>query len=75
MIYGCLIAAMSIGATPQVKVALDSTTLFIGDQTGLHIEVVHNANEQVQMPVYGEELMPGVEIVDRTGIDLSLIHI
>lgn len=72
MIYGCLIAAMSIGATPQVKVALDSTTLFIGDQTGLHIEVVHNANEQVQMPVYGEELIPDVEIVDRTGIDSTL---
>ena len=69
MIYGCLVAALSVGAVPQVKVSLDSTTLFIGDQTGLHIEVVHEASERVQMPVYGEELMPGVEIVDRTGID------
>ncbi len=56
-------------ATPVIHVTIDSTTLFIGDQTDLHIQVTHTPNEMVQMPVYGEQLIPGIEIVDRTIVD------
>ena len=43
--------------------------LMLGDQTDLHLQVTHEASEQVQMPVFGENLQDGIEIVDRTSID------
>ncbi len=52
-----------------VSAAIDSTTLMLGDQTDLHLQVTHEASEQVQMPVFGETLQPGIEIVDRTIVD------
>ena len=56
-----------------VSATLDSTTLFIGDQTDLHLRASCEVGEQVTMPVLDKELIPGVEIVDRTIVDtLSL---
>ena len=56
-----------------VSATLDSTTLFIGDQTDLHLRAIGDMGEQVTMPVLDKELIPGVEIVDRTIVDtLSL---
>ena len=56
-----------------VSATLDSTTLFIGDQTDLHLRATGEVGEQVTMPVLDKELIPGVEIVDRTIVDtLSL---
>ena len=52
-----------------VSATLDSTTLFIGDQTDLHLRAIGEAGEQVTMPVLDKELIPGVEIVDRTIVD------
>ncbi len=56
-----------------VSATLDSTTLFIGDQTDLHLRAIGEVGEQVAMPVLDKELTAGVEIVDRTIVDtLSL---
>lgn len=56
-----------------VSAQLDSAQLMIGDQCGLHLQAVAENGEQVQFPVYGEQLIGDVEIVDRTPIDtLSL---
>ena len=56
-----------------VSATLDSTTLFIGDQTDLHLRAIGEVGEQVAMLVLDKELIPGVEIVDRTIVDtLSL---
>ena len=56
-----------------VSATLDSTTLFIGDQTDLHLRAIGEVGEQVTMPVLDKELIPGVEIVDRTiGDTISL---
>ena len=52
-----------------VSATLDSTTLFIGDQTDLHLRATCEVGEQVTMPVLDKELIPGVEIVDRTIVD------
>ncbi len=54
-----------------VSASIDSTTLMIGDQTAMHLQVIQDKNDKVQMPVYGEWLIPGIEIVNRTGIDSS----
>ena len=52
-----------------VSATLDSTTLFIGDQTDLHLRATGEVGEQVAMPMLDKELIPGVEIVDRTIVD------
>jgi hypothetical protein len=45
----------------------------LGDQTDLHLQVTHDATEQVEMPVFGESLQDGIEIIDKTIVDtLSL---
>ncbi len=56
-----------------VSASIDSTTLFLGDQTVLRLQAVTAREERVQMPVYGEYLIPGIEIVKRTGVDSTLL--
>ncbi len=62
MFYNLLLAIV-------VSASIDSTTLMLGDQTDLHLQVTHEASEQVQMPVFGEQLQDGIEIVDKTIVD------
>ena len=57
-----------------VSVSIDSTNLFIGDQTPLHLQATYNAGEHVQLPIYGEELIPGIEIVERSTVDTSVLN-
>lgn len=54
-----------------VSATIDSTTLFIGDQTDLHLRAISEPSEQVQLPLLSDKLINGVEIVDRTVIDTS----
>lgn len=54
-----------------VSAAIDSTTLFIGDQTNIRLQATCEATESVQLPVYGETLVPEIEIVDRTVVDTT----
>jgi hypothetical protein len=56
-----------------VSASIDSTMLMLGDQTALHLNVTHEAGEKVQLPVYGEQLQDGIEIVDRSGIDTTTL--
>ena len=57
-----------------VSAAIDSTTLFIGDQTDLHLRATCEAGEKVQMPVLAEQLVDGIEIVDRTIVDTTTLQ-
>ena len=52
-----------------VSASIDSTMLMLGDQTDLHLQVTQDANERVEMPVFGETLQDGIEIVDKTIVD------
>jgi len=56
-----------------VSASIDSTMLFIGDQTNLHLQATCGLSEQVQMPVYGESLIDGIEIVERSNIDTTFL--
>lgn len=47
--------------------------IFIGDQTDLHLQATMNAGEQVSLPAYGDNLMDGIEIVDRTIADTATL--
>ncbi|MBQ4508969.1 MAG: hypothetical protein II970_08750 [Paludibacteraceae bacterium] len=52
-----------------VSATIDSTTVFIGDQTNLRLQATTEKTEHVQLPVYGETLIPDIEIVGRTQTD------
>lgn len=52
-----------------VSASIDSTMLMLGDQTDLHLQVTHEASEQVQLPAFGESLQDGIEIVDKSAFD------
>ena len=56
-----------------VSAAIDSTTLFIGDQTDLHLRATTEVGTEVQMPVFSEQLISGIEIVDKTIIDTTTL--
>jgi hypothetical protein len=56
-----------------VSASIDSTTLMIGDQTDMHLQVTHDKQEQVEWPVFGEQLQEGIEIVDRTIVDTTIL--
>ena len=56
-----------------VSAQIDSTQLMIGDQCDLRLQATADKQEQVQFPVYGEELIDGIEIVDRTMIDTTYL--
>jgi len=56
-----------------VSASIDSTMIMLGDQTDMHIQVTHDATEQVQFPVFGETLQDGIEIVDRTIVDSTTL--
>lgn len=47
--------------------------LMLGDQTAMHLNVTHEADEQVAWPVFGETLQEGIEIVDKTAIDTTTL--
>ena len=57
-----------------VSAAIDSTTLFIGDQTDLHLRATCEMGQQVQLPVLGEQLIAGIEVVDRTIVDTTILN-
>ena len=56
-----------------VSASIDSTMLMIGDQTAMHVEVTHEANEAVQLPVFGEMLQPDIEIVEKSKVDTTTL--
>ena len=56
-----------------VSAAIDSTTLFIGDQTDLHLRATCEVGEQVQLPALDKELIPGIEILDKTVVDTATL--
>ena len=57
-----------------VSAAIDSTTIYIGDQTDMHLRATIESTEQVALPRYGEILIDGIEIVERTGVDTTVLQ-
>ena len=56
-----------------VSASIDSTMLMLGDQTAMHLRVTHDQNERVEMPVFGEMLQDGIEIVEQGKIDTTTL--
>ena len=57
-----------------VSAAIDSTAIYIGDQTDMHLSATMEPTEQASLPRYGEMLIDGIEIVERTGVDTTVLQ-
>ena len=57
-----------------VSAAIDSTAIYIGDQTDMHLRATIESTEQVALPRYGEMLIDGIEIVERTSVDTTVLQ-
>ena len=64
---------MSLFLAIVVSASIDSTMLMLGDQTAMHLEVTHDATEQVVLPTWGESLQDGIEIVEKGKIDTTTL--
>lgn len=56
-----------------VSAQIDSTELWVGDQTQLHLQATHEKTEHVDFPVYNEYLIDGIEIVSQGTKDTTLL--
>jgi len=56
-----------------VSASIDSTTLFIGDQTDLHLRATCEVGEQVLLPILDQELVPGIEIINTSKTDTTTL--
>ncbi len=56
----------------MVTASIDSTELWVGDQAHLHLQAVQNKEIVVDFPVYGEELIPGIEVIARSERDTTI---
>ena len=63
---------LSLQAQPiTVTARLDSTILWIGDQSGLSFEVTQSAEQQVEFPVFYDTISSGLEIVGGIRMDTT----
>lgn len=53
----------------QVSSSLDTTSILVGGQTGLHLNVKCDADAKVIWPEIGDTLRAEIEVVRRSGID------
>lgn len=59
----------------NVEATLDSISVFIGQQTGLHVETMVKEGQRVQFPIYQplHEIVPGVEVVETLPMDTEIV--
>ena len=65
-----LLSAGYLNAQPiVVKAKLDSTQMWIGNQTGLHFEVIQSPKQRVSLPLFSDTIVGSLEIVQQQKLD------
>lgn len=52
-----------------VKAKMDSTQLWIGEQTGLTFEIVQSPNQKVATPIFSDTIVGNLELVEQAKLD------
>ncbi|MCF0197895.1 MAG: hypothetical protein HUK02_01035 [Bacteroidaceae bacterium] len=67
--------SLPLSAQVQVQATIDSLQLFVGQQTGITLEVACGAQQRVEMPVFqpNQELLPNVEVVRIEAADTTML--
>ncbi len=73
-----ILLALPLAAMAQVVVnaRIDSLQLFVGEQTGITLDVTVDASQRVQLPDLqrGQQLVPNVEVVGALPTDTALLN-
>lgn len=67
--FFCVISQASIGQIISVQAKLDSTQMWIGNQTALTFEVVQQKKHNVQFPIFSDTVVGNLEIVQQAKLD------
>lgn len=70
-LFFCLIASPIVAQPVVIKAEIDSTHLFIGEQTKIHLEIAANKEQMLQIPLISDTLIAGVEVLEITKIDTT----
>jgi len=64
-----------LSAQVTVEARIDSLQMLVGEQTGITIDVSCDAKPNVEFPIFqkGQQLAPGVELVEMTAADTTKI--
>ncbi|MDR3340489.1 MAG: BatD family protein [Candidatus Symbiothrix sp.] len=54
-----------------VKASIDSTHILIGEQTKIHLEIAAAKNQSLQLPVFSDTLITGIEVLAISKIDTT----
>ena len=49
----------------SVQAAIDSTIILIGEQTKIRFEIAQNKNAHIETPLFGDEIVEGIDVVRR----------
>ena len=73
-----LLVLLPMGVEAQsnvvVKAELDSMMMWIGQQTGLHVEVTCNPGQSVEFPAYRDTIVNGLEIIPPVTTDTVFMN-
>ena len=70
VMLACLwMGVSSLSAQTVIKATIDSTSILIGQQTKIHLEIAANKNQPLQIPVISDTLTTGVEVLGISKID------
>ena len=70
----CILLACSWGAMAQdasINASIDSTQMWIGQQTRIHLEVAANQDAELNLMLLEKDIMPGIEILERSEPDTT----
>lgn len=75
--YICLtLFVMSVSSAQNVivRAEVDSMMMWVGQQTGLHLEVTCDAGQEVKFPVYRDTIVKGLEIIPPVMTDTQYVN-
>lgn len=70
----CILPLNGWGQNVTVDVKIDSLQRLIGEQAKIRLEVSCGAKQNVQLPVFADTIVAGVEIVDVTDADTQYLN-
>ena len=62
-LMGVLVSLTSAAADVTVQASVDSMMMWVGQQTGLHLEVTCDPDQRIEFPLFGDTLVTDLEIV------------
>ncbi|MCE1156094.1 MAG: hypothetical protein LWW91_08245, partial [Bacteroidales bacterium] len=72
LIAGMLLALPLAAQKVSVQTTIDSTQIWIGQQTRIRFEITQQPGQWVQAPVFSETLVKGIELVELVQLDTTL---